>query len=48
VSAVMLVLALYLGQASRTARNPDDLQIIAGIVAGAAIVLLIVRMMRRR
>ena len=47
VSAVMLVLALYLGQASRTARNPDDLQTIAGIVAGAAIVLLIVRMMRR-
>ena len=46
--AVMLVLALYLGQASRTASDPDTLQTIAGVIAGAAVVLLILRLLRRR
>ena len=46
--AVLLVLALYLGLASRTASDPDRLQTIAAIIAGAAVVLFIVRVMRRR
>ena len=46
--AVLLLLALYMGQASRTAANPDSLQTIAGVLVGAAVVLLIFRVVRRR
>ena len=46
--AVMLLLALYMGQASRTAADPDGLQTLAGVLAGAAVLLLIVRVVRRR
>lgn len=46
--AVMLLLALYMGQASRTAADPDRFQTIAGVLVGAAIVLLILRLVRRR
>lgn len=45
---ILLVLALYLGQASRTAANPDQYQTIAGVLVGAAIMILILRMLRRR
>jgi hypothetical protein len=48
VIALLLLLALYLGQASRTAANPDMLQTIAGVLTGAALFLLIVRLVRRR
>ena len=45
---ILLVLALYLGQASRTAANPDQYQTIAGVLVAAAIVVLILRIVRRR
>lgn len=48
VVAVMLLLALYMGQASRTAADPDRFQTIAGVLVVAAIVLLIFRIVRRR
>lgn len=46
--AVMLLLALYMGQASRTAADPGRLQTIAGVLVGAAVVLLLLRIVRRR
>ena len=46
--ALMLLAALYMGQASRTSADPDRLQTIAGVLAGAAVVLLILRLVRRR
>jgi hypothetical protein len=46
--AVLLLLALYMGQASRTAANPNALQTTAGVLVGAAAVLLVVRLVRRR
>lgn len=48
VIALLLLIALYLGQASRTAANPDTLQTVAGVLTGAALLLLIVRVVRRR
>ena len=45
---LLLLLALYLGQASRTADAPDRLQTIAGLAVGAAIMILILRVARRR
>jgi hypothetical protein len=46
--AILLAAALYLGQASRTAANPEPWQTAAGIVVGAAIVVLVLRLLRRR
>jgi hypothetical protein len=48
VMAVLILLALYLGQASRTAANPEGLQLVAGLCAGAAIAVLLLRLLRRR
>lgn len=48
VIVLMLLLALYLGQASRTAADPGPLQIAAGFLLGGALVLLIARVLRRR
>lgn len=48
VILLLVLLALYLGQASRTAADPDRLQTIAGVCAGAALVVLILRLVRRR
>jgi uncharacterized membrane protein YvbJ len=45
---VLVLLALYLGQASRTAADPDRLQTIAGVCAGAAVVVLVLRLVRRK
>lgn len=45
---LLLLLALYMGQASRTAADPGRLQTIAGVLAGAAILVLILRVVRRR
>lgn len=47
-AAVMILMALYLGQASRTAADAGRLQTIAGVLAGAAVLLLVVRLLRRR
>jgi hypothetical protein len=48
VMVLMLLLGLYLGQASRTAADPEPLQLAAGFLVAFAVVLLIVRLLRRR
>jgi len=45
---LLLLLALYLGQASASADAPDRLQTVAGLLVGAAIMILILRVARRR
>jgi uncharacterized membrane protein YvbJ len=45
---VLLVLALYMGQASRTVPEPGMYQTIAGVCVGAALFILIFRIVRRR
>lgn len=47
-AAVLLIAALYLGQASQTAAEPERWQIIAGILAGAAVILVALRLFLRR
>lgn len=46
--AVLLLLALYMGMAARTATDPGPLQTLAGVLAGVAVMLLILRLVRRR
>jgi hypothetical protein len=48
VLVVLVLLALYLGQASRTAANPEGLQLVAGLCAGGALAVLLLRVLRRR
>ena len=48
VAAVLLLLALYMGQASRTASDPERLQTLAAVLAGVALVVLFLRLVRRR
>ena len=48
VAAVLLLLALYMGQASRTAADPEGLQTVAAVLAGIALVVLFLRLVRRR
>ena len=45
---LLLLLALYMGQASRTAADPNQYRTIAGVLVGAALVLFILRLVRRR
>lgn len=46
--ALLVLLALFMGQASRTAADPNVYKTIAGILLGAALILLILRIARRR
>ena len=48
VAALLGLLALYLGYAGRTAATPDRWQAAAGILAGAALMILVLRLLRRR
>ena len=48
VAAVMALIALYLGYASRTAADPERWQMIAAVLAGAAVVVIILGLVRRR
>ncbi|MEX1128997.1 MAG: zinc ribbon domain-containing protein [Vicinamibacterales bacterium] len=48
VVAVLLLLALYLGQASRTVAEPGMYQMVAGFLVGVALFILIIRLVRRR
>lgn len=48
VIALLLLLALFMGQASRTAADPNMYQTIAGLLVGAALVLFLLRLVRRR
>jgi hypothetical protein len=45
---VLIAMAVYLGQSSRTAADPDQLQLLAGLCAGGAIGVLLLTMLRRR
>ncbi len=47
-ASVLILIALYLGYASQTAADPGRLQAVAGILAGAAVLVLVVRLVRRR
>ena len=46
--ALLLLMALFMGQASRTAADPGPLQIVAGILVAVAIIVLLLRIVRRR
>ena len=48
VAAVLLLIALYLGFAGQTAANPDPWQTAAGILVGAALMVVILWVLRRR
>lgn len=48
VVALLVAMAVYLGQLSRTAADPDQLQLLAGLCAGGAIALLLLTVLRRR
>lgn len=45
---LLVVLALYAGQASRTAADPEALRLAAGLLGGAAAVVLLLQLVRRR
>ena len=44
----LLLAALYMGRAAQTAADPGLWQTIAGVLVGAAILILVVRVIRRR
>ena len=46
VAAVMVLIALFLGYASRTAANPERWQMVAAVLAGAAVVVVILSVSR--
>ena len=48
IAAILVLLALYLGYASRTAAQPDRWQTVGGALAGAAVVVIVLRLVRRR
>ena len=47
-AAVLILLALYMGQASRVAADPERWQTLAGLLAGVAVAVLFLRLIRRR
>jgi uncharacterized membrane protein YvbJ len=47
VILVLVLLALYMGQVSRTAANPEMPQLAAGLAFGAAMAVLLLRILRR-
>ena len=46
--ALLLLIALYQGYAFRTAANPEPVQLYTGIAAAIAVLILLVRVLRRR
>lgn len=48
VGAVMVLVALYLGYVSRTAADPERWQTMAAVLAGAAAIVVILGLVRRR
>jgi hypothetical protein len=47
-AAILALFALYVGYVSRTAADPDRWQTIAGALAGAAVMVIVLRLVRRR
>ena len=48
VAAMLVLLALYMGYASQSAAQPDRWRAVAGVLAGAALMMVILRLVRRR
>jgi hypothetical protein len=48
VAAILLLASVYLGFASRTMADPDRWQAVAGILAGAAAMVIVLAVVRRR
>jgi hypothetical protein len=48
VAALLVLLALYMGQASLTAGNATAWQTAAGVLAAAAVAIILLRVLRRR
>ena len=48
LAALLVLLALYLGQASRTAADPGRWQALAGVLIGVALIVVLLRLLRRR
>ena len=48
VAAILVLLALYMGQASRSAANPERWQTLAGLFVALALGVLVLRVIRRR
>jgi hypothetical protein len=48
VAALLALLALYMGYAGQTAAEPDRWRTAAGVLAGAALMVVILRLVRRR
>jgi hypothetical protein len=48
LAVLMVLLALFLGQASRTAADPERWQAVAGVLLGAAVLVVLLRLIRRR
>jgi glycerol uptake facilitator-like aquaporin len=48
VAVLLVLLALYMGQASRFAANPGRWQTLAVLLAGVAVTIVFLRLIRRR
>ena len=48
LATLLVLLGLYLGQASRTAADPGRWQTAAGVLLGAAVMIVLLRLIRRR
>ena len=46
-AAILVLLALYMGYASQTAADPGRWQTVAGALAGAAVLVIVLRLLRR-
>ena len=47
-ASVLVLLALYMGYAAQTAAEPSRWQAAAGVLAGAALTIIVLRLLRRR
>ena len=48
VATLLVLLALYMGYAAQTAAEPGRWKAAAGVLAGAALMIIILRLLRRR
>jgi len=48
VAAILVLMALYMGYAAPAAANPDRWRMAAGALLGAALLVMILRVLRRR
>lgn len=48
LAALLVLLGLYMGQASRTAAEPGPWQALSGVLIGVALVVVLLRLRRRR